>query len=160
MVVRAQDAHHLAAPDLSAAASRSWRLGIGYEFLTRPDGMGRLDAVYHLHWQGSPKTMDLGLLYPALREKEIDMGAGNSTDGFLTDPAFLALKDDKHAFPPYSACYVVREGTIRENPNVKWALTMLSGRISEAVMRDLNRRVVIEHRPVEQVARDFLAAQP
>jgi osmoprotectant transport system substrate-binding protein len=160
MVVRSQDGRHLASPDLSAAVSRPWRLGIGYEFLTRPDGLGRLDAIYHLDWQGSPRTMDLGLLYPALREKKIDMGAGNSTDGFLADPAFMALKDDKHAFPIYDACYVVRENVIRENPNVKWALTMLSGRISEAVMRDLNRRVDIEHRPAEQVARDFLATQP
>jgi glycine betaine/choline ABC-type transport system substrate-binding protein len=160
MVVRAEDARSLAAPTLSAAASRSWRLGVGYEFLTRPDGLRRLDAVYHLKWKGAPKTMDLGPLYPALREHKIDMGAGNSTDGFLADPAFMALQDDKHAFPPYSACYVEREQTIRRHPKVKRVLAMLSGRIDAATMRDLNRRVDIEHEPVAQVARQFLAAQP
>ncbi|MGH9621745.1 MAG: glycine betaine ABC transporter substrate-binding protein [Bryobacteraceae bacterium] len=160
MVVRSADARRLAAPTLSAAASRSWRLGVGYEFLTRPDGLRRLDAVYHLKWKGSPKTMDLGLLYPALREHKIDMGAGNSTDGFLADPTFMALKDDKHAFPPYSACYVVRAQTIREHPKVKQVLAMLSGRMNAAAMRGLNRRVDIAHQPVAQVARQFLAAQP
>jgi osmoprotectant transport system substrate-binding protein len=160
MVVRTSDARQLKSPDLSAAAARQWRLGVGYEFLTRPDGMARLDDIYHLRWAGAPKTMDLGLLYPALREKKIDMGAGNSTDGFLTDPSFTALNDDRHAFPPYNACYVAREKLLRDNPGVKWALTLLSGRIGETTMRDLNRRVEIDHESVERVAREFLAAQP
>lgn len=161
MVVRAQDARRLAVPDLSdAAAARPWRLGIGYEFLTRPDGLARLDAVYHLKWKGAPKTMDLGLLYPALRENRIDMGAGNSTDGFLDDPAFMALTDDKHAFPPYSACYVVREDAIRRFPKVEKVLKMLSGRIGDAQMRELNRRVDIDHVPVAVAAREFLGSQP
>ena len=160
MVIRSQDARNLPAPVLSAAAVRPWRLGMGFEFLTRPDGLRRLDAVYHLHWQGIPKTMDLGLLYSALREKKIDMGAANSTDGFLADPAFVALEDDRHAFPPYSACYLVRASALRANPGLQRALTMLSGRISSTVMRNLNRLVQIKHQPVERVARDFLATQP
>jgi osmoprotectant transport system substrate-binding protein len=160
MVVRSQDTRNLPAPALSAAVVRPWRLGMGFEFLTRPDGLRRLDAVYHLHWQGIPKTMDLGLLYSALREKKIDMGAANSTDGFLADPAFAALEDDQHAFPPYSACYLVRAGVLRAHPNLQWALTMLSGRISNTVMRNLNRLVQIKHQPVERVARDFLATLP
>jgi osmoprotectant transport system substrate-binding protein len=160
MVVRSGDARKLAEPSLSAAASRKWRLGVGYEFLTRPDGLQRLNKVYGMHWDGTPKSMDLGLLYQALRQRSVDMAAGNSTDAQLSDPRFTALKDDKHAFPPYNACYVVRQEIIRQNPQVELALSMLQNRISDETMRDLNRRVDFEHQSIQKVAKDFLATQP
>jgi glycine betaine/choline ABC-type transport system substrate-binding protein len=104
--------------------------------------------------------MDLGLLYQALQQNKIDMAAGNSTDAQLSNPRFLALRDDKKAFPPYTACYVVREGLIQQQPGVRWALTMLQNRISDETMRNLNRRVDVDHQPVARVAHDFLANEP
>jgi osmoprotectant transport system substrate-binding protein len=160
MVVRRGDARKLHEPTLSAAASRKWRLGIGYEFLTRPDGLQRLNKVYGIHWDGTPKSMDLGLLYQALQQKSIDMGAGNSTDAQLSNPIFTVLRDDKKAFPPYNACYVVRRDLIRQKPQVEWSLSMLQNRLSDETMRNLNRLVDIEHQPVERVVKDFLATQP
>ncbi len=160
MAVRREDARKLAEPSLSAAASRKWRLGIGYEFLTRPDGLQRLNKVYGINWDGTPKSMDLGLLYQALQQKSVDMAAGNSTDAQLSNPKFTALQDDKKAFPPYNACYVVRSELIQQKPQVEWALSMLQNRIGDKTMRDLNRRVEIEHQQVEKVAKDFLATQP
>lgn len=159
MVVRSDDAKRLTASDLSAARSRAWRLGIGFEFLTRPDGLARLNKIYSLPVDGTPKSMDLGLLYRALRQKNVDMAAGNSTDAPLTDAAFTVLKDDRHAFPPYTACYVVRQSLLDAQPAVRSALTLLENRISDDTMRNLNRRIDFEHRPVEQVARDFLQTQ-
>jgi osmoprotectant transport system substrate-binding protein len=159
MVVRTPDARRLNAPDLSAAGSRSWRLGIGFEFLTRPDGLQRLDKVYSIPLSGTPKSMDLGLLYQALRQKSVDMAAANSTDAPLTDPQFTVLKDDKNAFPPYNACYIARQRLLEQRPAVRWALTLLASRIGDDTMRNLNRRVDIEHQPVEKVARDFLQTQ-
>lgn len=160
MVVRREDARKLDEPTLSAAASRKWRLGIGYEFLTRPDGLQRLNKVYGIRWDGTPRSMDLGLLYQALQQKSIDMGAGNSTDAQLSNPNFIMLRDDKKAFPPYNACYVVRRELIRQKPQVEWALSMLQNHLSEETMRNLNRRVDVEHQPVEKVVKDFLATQP
>lgn len=159
MIVRTKDASHLSAPALSAANSRAWRLGIGFEFLTRPDGLARLDRIYSLRFEGAPKSMDLGLLYQALRQNRVDMAAGNSTDAPLTDSAFTTLADDKKAFPPYTACYVVRAALLDERPTVTWALTLLEGRIDAQLMRELNRRVEFDHQPVQKVAADFLATQ-
>lgn len=159
MVVRSGDAKRLGAPSLSAAASRPWRLGIGFEFLTRPDGLARLNKVYSIPVDGTPKSMDLGLLYRALRQNSVDMAAGNSTDAPLTDAAFTVLEDDKHAFPPYTACYVARQRLLDAQPGVRWALTLLGNRIGDETMRNLNRRVDFEHQPVEKVARDFLQTQ-
>jgi len=160
MVVRAEDAARLRSPDLSAASSRQWRLGIGYEFLTRADGFARLNGTYSLRWQGTPKSMDLGLLYKALEQNRVDMAAGNSTDAQLSDSRLKVLRDDRRAFPPYNACFVLRQALIEDKPEVKWALSMLQNRISEETMRALNRRVEAQHQPVGKVVREFLAAQP
>lgn len=159
MVVRAADAKRLSMPTLSAARSRAWRLGIGFEFLTRADGLARLNKVYGIPLEGTPKSMDLGLLYQALHQNSVDMVAANSTDAPLTDPQFMALSDDRKAFPPYTACYVARQHLLEQQPNVRWALTLLEGRIADDTMRHLNRRVEIDHEPVETVARDFLQSQ-
>lgn len=160
MVVRSADGKRLASPDLSAAASRAWRLGIGYEFLTRPDGLRKLNKVYSMQWEGTGKSMDLGLLYQALEQKRVDMAAGNSTDAQLSDPKMMMLRDDRKAFPPYNACFVVRQTVLQDKPGVRMALTLLENRISDETMRDLNRRVEREHQPITKVAHDFLANQP
>lgn len=158
MVVRTADAKSLSAPTLSAAAAREWRLGVGYEFLTRADGLVRLNDTYHLRWRGDAKTMDLGLLYQALDQSQVDMAAANSTDGLLTSSRFAVLGDDRHAFPPYQACFVVRTAAISKDPRIGTALAELSGKLDEKTMRDLNRRVDQDHQPVVQVAHDFLAS--
>lgn len=160
MVARAEDVKKLSAAQLSSAESRPWRLGVGYEFLTRADGLRKLDQVYHLRWEGTPKSMDLGLLYRALKTHKIDMAAADSTDASLTDRSFAVLEDDRKAFPPYNACFVVRKSLIDQNPGVEMALTMLSNHINADAMRSLNRRVEVDHQPVEKVARDFLQTQP
>ncbi len=160
MVVRREDAQKLTTPALSSAVSRPWRLGVGYEFLTRPDGMKRLDDLYKLQWQGTPQTMDLGILYQALGQHKIDMGAANSTDGLLDGKHFAVLSDDKRAFPPYNACFIIRDELAEQRPEVKLALLMLSGRIGDEAMRRLNRRVDVDHQPVVTVVKDFLETQP
>ncbi len=160
MVVRSSDGRALAAATVSAALSRSWRLGVGYEFLTRPDGLARLDHIYHLQWSGTPKTMDLGLLYKALQQNQVDMAAANSTDGLLTEKQFMTLADDRRAFPPYNAAFVVRQNLLEQNSGVRWALTLLSNRISDETMRNLNRSVDVLHQPVSKVVSDFLASEP
>lgn len=160
MVARTQDAQRLSDATLSAADSRPWHLGVGYEFLTRPDGLQKLDKVYALHWDGTPQSMDLGLLYQALRQHKIDLAAANSTDAALTDKNFTVLRDDKKAFPPYSACFIVRKAALDQQPAIETALTMLSNHLGDETMRSLNRRVDVDHQPVEEVAKDFLAGQP
>lgn len=160
MVARSADVKKLSSPQLSAAESRQWRLGVGYEFLTRTDGLRKLDEVYHVRWDGTPKSMDLGLLYLALKSHKVDMAAANSTDAALTDPGFAVLEDDRKAFPPYNACFVLRKSLIDQRPDVEMALSMLSNHINAETMRGLNRRVEVDHQPVEKVARDFLQTQP
>jgi osmoprotectant transport system substrate-binding protein len=156
MVVRSEDAARLSEPTLSAAKVRTWRLGVGYEFLTRLDGLRSLDRTYDLRWQDTPKSMDLGLLYRALEQRQIDMGAANSTDAQLSGGTFTALRDDRKTFPPYNACFVVREKLLARRPAIAWALGLLENCVSDESMRHMNQRVVADHAPVAKVVKDFL----
>lgn len=159
MVVRGADARAAKLETLSDAArsQQPWQIGGGYEYVDRPDGFPALMHTYNLRLKGAVKTMDLGLLYQALEQKQVGMAAGNSTDGLLAVMDFKILKDDKGAFPPYQASFVTRDQSIQAHPGLREALTELSGKFSDEQMRKLNYEVDGRHRPVADVARDFLA---
>ena len=158
MVVRASSAREQGLRTLSDAARRSqpWRLGVGYEFTERADGLNGLVRTYGLRLNGEPVAMDLGLLYPALQRNTIEMAAANRTDGMLARSEFLALQDDRRYFPPYQCAIVVREDALRRYPRLGTVLEELSGRISDEAMRRMNEAVDVAHRPAREVAREFL----
>jgi glycine betaine/choline ABC-type transport system substrate-binding protein len=131
-------------------------MGVGYEFQSRPDGLAGLLKTYGLRTEGSPVTMDLGLLYSALESRKVDMIAANSTDGLASVMDVKILRDDRHYFPPYECAVVVRDETLTRFPGLRKALEELSGKLPDALMRKLNYRVDGEHIPVAQVAREFL----
>jgi osmoprotectant transport system substrate-binding protein len=139
-----------------AAAAHPWRLGVGYEFAGRPDGLDGLLSTYGIHMAATPQTMDLGLLYTALEGKQVDMIAASATDGQISKMDVAVLQDDKHYFPPYQCAVVVREATEARLPGLRAALEELSGKISDEKMRRLNYEVDVEHRPEWKVAGEFL----
>lgn len=158
MVVRTETANAQGLKTLSDAAKRSqpWHLGVGYEFTQRPDGLNGLVKTYGFHLDGNPITMDLGLLYPALQSQKIEMAAANATDGMLAHREFTVLEDDLRYFPPYECAIAVRNSALQQYPRLKDALVELSGSISDDAMRHMNELVDVEHKPVAEVARDFL----
>jgi osmoprotectant transport system substrate-binding protein len=156
--IRGDDARRLGLETISQAAAYTpnWRAGFGYEFMERPDGYKGLAATYGLHFADSPRIMDLGLLTRALRDKQVDLIAGNATDGLIPALDLFVLEDDKHYFPPYEAVSVIRQGTLARHPEVKPALDELAGKISDDDMRRLNYAVDGQHRDVKEVVREFL----
>jgi osmoprotectant transport system substrate-binding protein len=158
MEIRGEDARRLHIGTLSQAAefAPQWRAGFGYEFMERPDGYRGLAAAYGLRFTEPPRVMDLGLLARALRDRQIDMAAGNATDGLIPALDLFALQDDRHYFPPYEAVPVIREQTLRLHPEVAQALAQLAGKISDQQMQQLNYAVDGQHRDVEEVVREFL----
>jgi osmoprotectant transport system substrate-binding protein len=141
---------------LSEASRMPWTLGVGYEFEQRADGLAALKSVYGIQFKGSPKTMDLGLLYQAIGQGQVDMIAASATDGMLSKLDLQVLEDDKHAFPPYEVSIVAREDLLNARPEVRAALEELSGKFTNAKMRELNYQVDVEHKPVGAVAEGFL----
>ena len=158
MVIRGEDARKGNIATLSDATrySPGWNLGVGYEFQQRPDGLAGLLKTYHLSIRGSPKTMDLGLLYKALEQGQVSMVAGNATDGQLSVLDVLTLVDDKGYFPPYDCSLVVRAAALKDRPPLRQALTELGGLFTDRTMRKLNYQVDGEHRPIKNVAEQFL----
>ncbi len=160
MVVRGDDAKRLDVTTISDAVKTSptpegWRLGVGYEFQSRPDGLRGLEATYGLKFAGEPRTMDLGLLYRALSSNQVDMVAGNSTDGPIRALGFVILEDDKHYFPPYEAVPLVREDSLQRHPGIQVAMDRLAGKVSADEMRAMNYAVDSEHKDVADVVRAF-----
>ena len=156
--LRGDDARRLHLQTLSQAAQYApqWRAGFGYEFMERPDGYKGLVASYGLRFAAAPRIMDLGLLTRALKDRQVDMIAGNMTDGLIPALDLFVLDDDKHYFPPYEAVPVIREQTLVEHPEVRQALDDLAGKISDAEMRQLNYEVDGKKRDVKEVVREFL----
>jgi osmoprotectant transport system substrate-binding protein len=92
-------------------------------------------------------------------QKQVDLVAGNSTDGLITALKLAVLEDDRHYFPPYEAVPVVREATVRRHPELGVALRELAGRISDEEMQRMNYAVDGEHRDPQEVVSDFLKAK-
>lgn len=156
--IRGEDARRLDLQTLSQAAQYTpqWRAGFGYEFRERPDGYKGLVATYGLRFAAPPRIMDLGLLTRSLKDHQVDLIAGNMTDGLIPALDLFALEDDKHYFPPYEAVPVIREQTLTEHPEIRQALDELGGKISDAKMRELNYEVDGRKRDVKEVVREFL----
>jgi osmoprotectant transport system substrate-binding protein len=157
MVIRGDDAQRLHLKTLTQAApyTPQWRLGVGYEFEQRPDGLPGLSAAYGLRFDGAPRTMDLGLLYRALNAHQVDMIAANSTDGPIEAFGLVALEDDRHYFPPYQAVPLVRDEALTRWPEIQVALAALSGRITAEDMRAMNEAIDGQHRDPAEVVREF-----
>jgi osmoprotectant transport system substrate-binding protein len=161
MEIRGDDARRLNIRTLSQATAFApqWRAGFGYEFMERPDGYRGLAATYGLHFAEPPRVMDLGLLARALRDRQIVLAAGNTTDGLIPALDLFVLEDDRHYFPPYEAVPVIREQTLQQHPEVSRALAGLAGKISDEEMQRLNYAVDGQHRDAKEVAREFLRKQ-
>jgi osmoprotectant transport system substrate-binding protein len=160
MVIRGDDARRLQLTTLSQAAQYTpqMRLGVGYEFEQRPDGLPGLSAAYGLKFDGPPRTMDLGLLYRALNDRQVDMIAANTTDGPIQAFGLAVLEDDRHYFPPYQAVPLVREEALRRWPEIQIALNALAGRVTADDMRAMNEAVDGQHRDPADVVRAFRQA--
>lgn len=148
-------AHHLRTLSDIIPYAPTWRLGVGYEFAERPDGLRGMDAAYRLQFQGDPRTMELGLLYRALQDHQVDIVAGNSTDGAINQFDFTALEDNLHYFPPYEAVPLVREDSLKRWPQILIALNRLAGKVTADDMRAMNLAVDAQHRDPADVVRDF-----
>src|SRR6266568_7344465 len=161
MVIRGDDAKNLHLRTISdiAPMAPKWRAGVGYEFLERPDGFRALSGLYGLHFAGQPHVMDLGLIYRALLDHQVDIVAGNSTDGLIDSLGLIALADDRHYFPPYDAVPIVRQSTLARFPQLRAALADLAGKLSASDIRHLNYSVDALHQDPVSVVRQFRSSK-
>jgi osmoprotectant transport system permease protein len=157
ILVRGDDARRLKLRAISDASKHApkWRAGFGQDFMSRPDGYDGFARAYGLKFL-QVREMDLSLTYRALADRQVDMIAGNSTDGLIARLALVQLEDDRRYFPPYDAVPVVRRAALEKYPEIGAALKALGGAISVDEMRRMNFAVDGERRAAKDVAEEFL----
>lgn len=131
------------------------RPGFDHEYTTRPE-FKRLPDLYGFRFTKKVTKLDPDITYKALKDKEVDLIDAFSTDGRIAAYNLVVLEDDKHLFPPYDACILVRADTLKKYPRLRPVLDNLSGAITPAEMRKMNFAVTNELRSPAAVAAEFL----
>lgn len=134
--------------------AKNWQAGFGQDFMSRADGYAGFAKAYGFHFAKQPREMDLSLTYRALQSKELDVIAGNSTDGLISTLDLFQLEDEKHYFPPYQAVFISRNDVVE---TLAGALNKLKNAISTEDMRKLNYEVDGNKRKPKEVAAEWLA---
>ncbi len=146
--------HNLKTISDAVPIAQNWQAGFGQDFMSRADGYPGFSKAYGFNFAKQPREMDLSLTYRALRSSELDIIAGNSTDGLIAALDLFQLADDKHYFPPYQAVFIARQEvgqTLRET------LEKLQNAISTEEMRRLNYEVDGKKRTPREVAAEWVA---
>ena len=133
--------------------AKGWQAGFGQDFMSRADGYPGFSKAYGFNFAKQPREMDLSLTYRALQSGELDLIAGNSTDGLIAALDLFQLADDKHYFPPYQAVFIARNDV---SAILKETFEMLNAAISTDEMRHLNYEVDGNKRPPREVASEWL----
>jgi osmoprotectant transport system permease protein len=157
ILVRGDEArrHNLKTISDAARISPQWRAGFGQDFMSRADGYSGFARAYGFQFK-EIREMDLSLTYRALAESQVDLIAGNSTDGLINRYGLVQLEDDLHYFPPYDAVPVARRKVLENHPELREVLEQLGGILSVEEMRELNYAVDGEQRQAKDVVHEFL----
>jgi osmoprotectant transport system permease protein len=158
MLVRGDDARRLNLKTISDAAPHApqWRAGFGQDFMSRADGYPGFSKAYGLKF-AEVREMDLSLTYIALSSRQVDLVAGNSTEGRIATLDLFQLADDRHYFPPYEAVYLVRHDSLARVPALREVLAKLTNGISTDEMRRLNYEIDGNKRDPKEVVKEWIA---
>ncbi len=136
------------------------KLASNAEFYARPDGLAPLQQTYGFEFdRENVVRMDTGLVYQALKDKQVDVGLVFATDGRIPAFDFVVLADDKGFFPSYALTPVVRKETLDKNPKLADILNGLSAKLDDATMAKLNASVDVDKKTIEEVSTGFLKSQ-
>jgi osmoprotectant transport system permease protein len=160
MIIRGEDAEKWQIKSLSEISKYTPQIkaGFGYEFLERADGYPGLSKTYNLKF-ANIKQMELGLMYQALKEKQVDFIAANSTDGLIPVFNLVILEDDKKYFPPYQAIPVFNQEILQKYPELTDTINQLGGKIPTTAIQKMNYQVDNQSQPVGKVVSEWLKSQ-
>ena len=155
ILVRGEVARKNALKTISDAVplSKNWQAGFGQDFMSRADGYAGFSKTYNFNFTKQPREMDLSLTYKALQTEQLDIIAGNSTDGLIAALDLFQLADDKKYFPPYQAVFIARNDKAEI---FRETFEKLNNAISTDEMRRLNYAVDGEKLAPRQAAENWL----
>ncbi|MGC4007971.1 MAG: glycine betaine ABC transporter substrate-binding protein [Pseudomonas sp.] len=127
------------------------------EFAGRPDGLAPMSELYGFHFtRDDVRQIDAGLVYTALKNRQVFVGLVYTTDGRLKDFKLRVLEDDKQFFPFYNAAPVMRADLLEKHPELKTLFDPIARLLDDKTMQALNAQVDIQQEPVQRVAQQFL----
>lgn len=118
------------ADTLEAGVDSSWmeREGDGYRAFSETYGI-EFNNTY---------PMQIGLVYDAVANGEVDIVLGYSTDGRVASYDLVVLEDDLNFFPPYDASPSANGYILEEYPELDDILLKMEGTIPTELMQQLN----------------------
>jgi glycine betaine/choline ABC-type transport system substrate-binding protein len=157
LVVRREGNESIASATEAAASPTRWKVGVSYEFQNRPTGLPSLNK-YRLEMGAPLRSMKEEDLFKGMDDPDnpVNMVTATLSDAHLTLPEWKALEDNLYAFAPAEVAILVRDDVLAAEPNLREALMQLTGKINLETMRKMNARVVLEKRPIAEVAAEFL----
>ena len=141
-----------------AKVSKELKLGAGPEFRDRKDGLPGLRDKYSMEFK-EDLQLAIGLRYQALKNDQIQVVNGYSTDGMISAMKLKRLKDDRNLWPPYYIVPVVRKDALDANPRIAEVLNRVNASLDDATMAEMNYKVDGEKMEPKDVAHDFLKAK-
>ena len=155
ILVRGETARRLNLKTISQAVplSKDWQAGFGQDFMSRADGYSGFAKAYDFQFAKQPREMDLSLTYRALASNQVDIIAGNSTDGLIAALDLFQLTDDRNYFPPYQAVFIGRadkSGILGE------IFEKMRNAISTDEMRRLNFEADGNKRPPKDIVSEWI----
>ncbi|GAB5467079.1 MAG: hypothetical protein Kilf2KO_01090 [Rhodospirillales bacterium] len=162
LAMRSERAEELGISTMSELESQAGDLVLGVEddFVERPlDGLQPMNRRYGFDF-GLTEIVPLSnraVLYDQLLDGGLDVIEVYTTDGQIADYGLVLLEDDLAFFPVYDASPLARAASLSKHEGLAGALDALAGKIDDKAMQDLNRKVDIEGRSPQAVARDALA---
>ena len=133
--------------------AKNWQAGFGQDFMSRADGYPGFSKAYSFNFAKQPREMDLSLTYRALSSGELDIIAGNSTDGLIAALDLFQLEDDRKYFPPYQAVFMARQDVYDVLSD---AFERLNSAITTEEMRRMNYEVDGKKRAPKDVATEWI----
>ena len=160
ILVRGADAKKLNLKTISDTVPHTpqWQAGFGQDFMSRADGYPGFSKTYGLNF-AAVREMDLSLTYIALSSRQVDLIAGNSTEGRIATLDLFQLADDRHYFPPYEAVYLVRQDSLARVPALREVLAKLANAISTDEMRRLNYEIDGNKHDPKEVVKEWLGSR-
>jgi len=151
-----------AAPSQSAAAAISTTLTLGGppECPERPFCLLGLQDTYGLQFKefvpldaGGPLTVE------AVKGGQVQVGLLFTSDPAIAVNDFVLLEDDKQLQLADNIIPVVRKDALDANPDIATLLNGIIAKLTQEELTNLNKAVVVDTKPVGDVARDWIAAQ-
>jgi osmoprotectant transport system substrate-binding protein len=137
--------------------SNTLLIGMDDAYMDREvDGYKPLLSTYGLDPFKKSVSMQINLLYQAIRDGQVDVGVAYSSDARIHAFDLVWLEDDLDFFPPFEAAYAINLSALEKAPEIEAILSKLSGQIDIATIRKLNYEVDIDHKDHKEAAIGFL----